>query len=162
MERAGHETGGDDDEARAGEELEEDELLRGAEAGVQGSDVGLVGEDEVELEDPGQGVGAHAFALVAAQDPAGQAVEEVDGEDPAVDVDYRLQVVVREGAEVDLGVGFSYHVREESDREGEAEPHEADEGGGEPAAGREGDGVVGEDGGVVVVDGVVWVEGGRV
>lgn len=54
--------------------------------------------------------------------------------DPAVDVDDGLEVVVRQGAEVDLGVCLSYEVREQADEQRQAEPHEADEAGWQPAA----------------------------
>ena len=43
VDRAGHEDGRDDDQGRRGEDLEHDELLRRAQAGVEGADVGLVG-----------------------------------------------------------------------------------------------------------------------
>lgn len=43
MEGGGDGKGCEDDEEGGGENLEEDELLVGAQAGVEGADVGLVG-----------------------------------------------------------------------------------------------------------------------
>jgi len=47
MEGGGHADGLEEDEGRGGGELEDYELGRGAEAGVKGANISLVGEGEV-------------------------------------------------------------------------------------------------------------------
>ncbi len=45
--------------------------------------------------EPAERVAAYAFPVFAAEDPSDEAIECVDGQDPAVDVDDRLDAVVR-------------------------------------------------------------------
>ncbi len=49
----------------------------------------------VQFIEPAERVAAYSFTIFTTEDPSNEAIECVDGQDPAVDVDDRFNAVVR-------------------------------------------------------------------
>lgn len=64
-------------------------------ASAQGEYVCVGPVEALQLEDPAQGVAPHSFPLVGAENPTSKCVQQMDRHNPTVDVDNRLETVVR-------------------------------------------------------------------
>lgn len=104
MEPFGHRERAENDEEGRGEDLEVYELLRRTKTGVQSSNIRLVGQDEVsnivsresqigvgvrvQFEYPTEGITPHSLPLIPAENEPYNSIQNMDGCNPTVYVDY--------------------------------------------------------------------------
>lgn len=78
----------------------------------------------IQLEHPTQWVTSHTLPVVTPKDPTRQPVEKVDCKHPAVHIHNRLYTVMRQRAQIYLGIRLPQHIRQQRNRQRSTKPHE--------------------------------------